>query len=266
METQHCASFLNLCQELRDIIYNYALDADFLDVHLQTQLKERTTRQQHDAWTVHYDKSPPAATFLSLLLTCRQMHHDLESYLCQKARCSSTAKLELKTAWPHMVPQWTSIPRPPAQLTDLHITVKISNLFDPALSMTDQHRILLRPIFEVLQRYVRYGPYMSRQQPLLQPLKIGNVRIALFSAIPLDEMTWVFGNPGERLEMLHAQLKPLLARLARSGMVYGAVESFELSVNDQEPERMPVTANMWNEEDYVFFDHIGFRWTASWSR
>ncbi|KAK1815187.1 hypothetical protein LTR12_010446 [Friedmanniomyces endolithicus] len=240
MATPKTPAFLGLPQELRDCIYDYALQAE----HPKTSssVSNRAYKEvQAGVWTLNFDKQPPCATYLSLLRCNQQLYRELTAYLANDALQSDVAaKLDVRTMYPDMLTAWTRIPRPPTQAAqDLHIAVRMRNLFDPGLYTRQRPTILLQPLFEILRCYSFKGPYFARAQRLRQPLKLRTVRFTLTSAIPLEKLVHVYGSPAAQLEALFRKLGELIARLARSGLLVGAVAAME---------------------DYVFFANAGFRW------
>jgi len=152
-------SLLGLPQELRDGIYEYALNAESGPACSSTTWIDRTVshKQAHCAgWTIHFDRQCPRATYLSLVRCNRQLWREITSLLEYPATPQGTARLTATFA-PHtrsISTEWTCIPRSPSQLQDLFISVNVRNLFDPSLSTPHQHDVLLRPVFEILRRYV----------------------------------------------------------------------------------------------------------------
>lgn len=261
--------FLDLAQELRDTIYTYALDAE-CDIEVpSTVIALFTTHQTQVSrpfkpWNISYPSTPPPATYLSLMKTCRQLHAEIAAFLSQSNRhVSRMADIQIEARYPHALVFPANIPRPPRQLTDLHIKVNLHEYFDsifnlPAASQPD---VLLRPIAQILQRFSRYGPYMSRQTTLSEPLKLRTIRITIDSAIPFDELTYVFGNPKIQLAMIVSYFKTLAARLARSGILTPIAEAIEVEMESGgDLMRNDITYDEWDEGDYVYFKSLGFEW------
>jgi len=84
--------------------------------------------------------------------------------------------------------------------------------------------------------------------------------VVLSSAIPLEDLFWVYGSPAVQLEVLFGKLSGLVARLARSAVLSGAVDHMEVCLEGKETVRVPVTSNVWDEQDYIFFADAGFSW------
>ncbi|TKA64169.1 hypothetical protein B0A55_10715 [Friedmanniomyces simplex] len=121
-----------------------------------------------------------------------------------------------------MTTEWKCIPRPPTTqqaAQDLLICIKMRKLFEPALNTPHQHDVLLRPLFDILRR-------------------LRTVRVELSSSIPLEELVYVYGSPAVQLEVLFGHLKGLVARLARSGLLNGAVAVLEVCLDGQKTDRI----------------------------
>ncbi|KAK4889722.1 hypothetical protein LTR27_011523 [Elasticomyces elasticus] len=254
-------TLLGLPPELRDQILDYALSSELGTKGVPLPEGAAVTKQaQCLAWTINFDRHCPLATYLSLMRCNGQLWREVTAYLLQDSTQTIPAKVTIHTGYPDMVAEWTCIPQPPALVQDLDISVKLRNLFDPALSTPHQHNVLLRPLYEIIRRYIMKGPHFAREPLLRTPLKLRTVRITMSSAIPLEDLIYVYGSPAVQIAVLCGHLKGLLARLARSGIMMGAVEALELGVEGEKMERFPVTMNIWDEQDYVFFNDAGFRW------
>ncbi|EMC96157.1 hypothetical protein BAUCODRAFT_147805 [Baudoinia panamericana UAMH 10762] len=263
MQLASTPAFLTLPKELRDSIYEYALDGN-TQVHVVPTTTERT---QCTAWRLHHSTTPPVATYLSLLRCCRETYREVTALLNRASLPASTTVLQLHAAYPDMQTAFLRIPRPPERLHDLHIDLKLGNMWDPVFNTPGQQEVLMRPLFEILKRYCHYGPHMGRNQPLITPLKLDVVQIVVSSAITLSELDFVFDSPRSRLAMLFGRFKNLLMKLARSGILFDAIHAFEVRLRadlfDGDWHRMPVTSNMWDEQDYVFYHNAGFSWDAN---
>lgn len=76
--------------------------------------------------------------------------------------------------------------------------------------------------------------------------------------MPLAEMDQAYGFPMEQLETLFVGFKALLIRFCRSGLPYESIDFFEVRMDGKKWDRIPVTSNIWDEEDFVFFQYGGF--------
>jgi hypothetical protein len=74
---------------------------------------------------------------------------------------------------------------------------------------------------------------------------------------------YVYGFPAEQLDTLFRDFRGYMAIFARSGLPYGDIDAFELRVEGKEYERIPVTSDIWDEPDYVYFLNGGYRWGDS---
>ena len=79
---------------------------------------------------------------------------------------------------------------------------------------------------------------------------------------PFEEMTYVYGFPAQQLETLFNDFKRVMCRLGRSGILFGSVGKFDLRLEGKEWHRIPVTSNIWDEDDYTFFQIADFKWDA----
>ncbi|KAK5122759.1 hypothetical protein LTR85_003674 [Meristemomyces frigidus] len=257
--------FLSLPQELRDHVYTYALGSDRCSTSGTQDLAPllEVLATPSVLWKIGTTPQAPIATYLSLMFCCHQLLDEMETFLTYSHDPEgSTAKLTLALAYPNATARWSCVPRPPHQLQNLDITLKMSNIFHPATSGPGLHEIFLRPVFEVLKRYIHFGPHLARQSPLPEALKLTNIRITIVPAISFDDMTFVYGNPAQQLAMLAGRMKRMMERLARSGLLFGVVNVLEMRLLDEEWSRMPVTSNVWDEQDYVLFQDLGFRWNV----
>lgn len=249
---------LSLPQELRDGIYEFALNT--ADGHVQ-DLRELPSAStcRSAGWTLHLGDRAPTATFLSLMLCCRQLRVEVGQFLRQ---CQGQAKLQIHASYPDMKTEWSFIQTPPEQLTELDISLKIGNLFDPRLDYLEYEDVLFRPVFDILKRFIHSGPHLARTRPLSQPLELRTVRITIASATPVNEMTYVFASPAATLYMMFGRFNALLGRLARSGLLVGVIGAFEAKMegDEEEWERTAVSSDVWDEEDHVFIKDLGFRW------
>jgi len=77
--------------------------------------------------------------------------------------------------------------------------------------------------------------------------------------VPFEEMGEIYGFPQRQLESLYVEFKGLLRRFARSGLPWGMIDGFEVRFGREDRfEIVPVTSNIWDENDFVFFQYGGF--------
>ena len=258
--------FLTLPQELRDLIFKYALTEDRISLEDGTACHDRRIKQlrtERWEWTVAYASNAPISASVSLMRCNQQLHLEMKEYL-QNGDESSTslAKLTTLMAYPSLVPTWTHIPAPPEKIDMLDILVKVDYMYHPALMSLGPHNAILTTIFEMLKRYIHRGPHLAKPTPLVQPLELKTVRITVAPPVPFEEMTYVYGWLAQQLKGLYDQFKALMRRFGRSGIVFGSIGAFELRLEGQDWERIPVTSFIWDEEDHTFFRHGGFKWDA----
>ncbi|KAK3672907.1 hypothetical protein LTR78_007260 [Recurvomyces mirabilis] len=252
---------LEMCQEVRDTIFKYAIEDELQAPTASTDSNISSVKAQRSGWTLHYDKKPPGPVYMNLMLTNRQLHQEIQTYLAHTSHYCPSAEMILEASRPDLTIQWSRLSCPPEHIHDLTFHVRVSNLFDPALNSTlYQHDVLLRPIYEVLKRFATHGPFVGRAKPLAQPLRLRTVKFVIASAIPLEDMIHVYGSPQTQLDMLHSRLLLLLTRFARSGLLAGIVieKIIVLSDNGKAVE-IEVSHTLWNEADYVFFSNVGFQ-------
>ena len=254
------SKLLEVCQEVRDAIFQQAIEQDVRDSAAPTDLNTSSVQAQQSQWTLHYERTAPAPVYLNIVSTNRQLYQEIHTYMARSIHACPPAEMVLSAAYPQATAAWSRMSCPPEHIRDLILRVKLSNLFDPALSTTTgQHDILLRPIYEVLKRFTTHGSFLAREKPLVQGLKLRTASIVIGSAIPLADMIYVYGSPQAQIDMLHDRLKPLLTRLAGSGVLAGIVDKeLELCNEGTEPVRIPVSAELWNEVEYVHFRSLGF--------
>lgn len=253
------APFLELPRELRDIIFDYAT-GEYEDNDQERRLWYLPFGIDRWDWRVHHQVQPPSAAYLSLALCNRQLNHEIKEYIHRSAKADNDAssKLRICMSYPDITPTWTHIPLPPEQTPNIDILVKIDHMYHPAYMTTGPHNSILFTVFEHLKRYITYGPYLDKPSRLCKDLHIRNVRITIAPPQPFADMTYVYGFPKQQLETLFYEFKLLIIRLSRSGIPYGAIDAFELRMEGGNRERFPVTSNVWDEEDFVFFKDGGF--------
>jgi hypothetical protein len=266
---------LGLPQELRDAIYSYAIlnidtqtsgQANLHDFQSRTS-KALSTRNDRWQWTVHHDTTSPRAlaTYLSLMLTCRQLHGEIIHFLQALHECNlPPTRLLLQISYPHITPTWLSLPLPPSQVNTLHMNIKIDQLYHPSLISRPPSNPILHALTSVLSSYISHGPFFARSAPLSKKLHLDTVRVTISPPRPYEDLTHIYGFPEQQLGMLYADFLDYLRRFARSGVAWGRVGTFEVRLGDgkdgddsagegdEEFERIHVTSEIWDEGDYVF--------------
>lgn len=259
------ASFLGLPQELRDLIFEYAINTETVPTDLGKEERSESTfdiSHRHLLWRVSGTDGAPAATYLNIMRCNRQLRNEIGLFLQHPKPDQATAKLELNLTYSLVTPRWTAIPAPPEQTSVLDINIKLGHMWHPALEGADAHEPILRPVFEILKRYISYGPNFGKPSRLQQPLKLDTVRMTVDSAVPVEDMTYVFDNPTLRLQLLFEQFKMSLTRLAHSGLPPDRLGAVEVRMDGWDWSRIPVFADMWEEQDYLRFKSLGFDWDA----
>ncbi|KAK0874139.1 hypothetical protein LTR87_011692 [Friedmanniomyces endolithicus] len=255
-------ALLGLPQELRDRIYDYALNAEHN--HNTAPPADRGYRQaQVGPWTLNFDTQPPQATYLSLLRCNRQLYQEVTKYLAHNdPQTDITAELDLHAKFPDMTTEWKCVPRCPSQAAqDLHISLNMLNLLDREFKAQDYHTVLLKPLFEIIKYYVFKGPYFARSQPLRQRLKLGTVIITVIAATPVDGVVHRYPGLGGGLELLFRRLQSGVGCLAGSGLLEGTVGALGIHSDGQpNPYRYEVQSHKYQEVNRISLARAGIRW------
>ncbi|KAK0248655.1 hypothetical protein LTR12_010566 [Friedmanniomyces endolithicus] len=244
MAIQSTLALLGLPQELRDRIYDYAINAEH--DHNTAPPADRGHRQaQAGPWTLKFDTQPPQATYLSLLRCNRQLYQEVKKYLAHNdPQTDVTAELDLHAKFPDMTAEWKCVPRCPSQAAqDLHISLNMRNLLDREFKAQDAHTLLLKPLFEILKCYVFKGPYFARSQPLHRSLELGTV------------------HHGDYCDTGRWRLQSGVGCLAGSGLLEGAVGALEIHSDGQpNPYRYEVQSHKYQEVNRTSLARAGIRW------
>ena len=260
--------FLRLPRELRDLILDHALSdedqsPDFELATSDCKTKNLTVASVGGAWNVHYAGTAPTATYLNVMLCNRQLRTEMQDLLqSAQKRKGIPAKLTVLMAYPSLRPTWTYVPQPPSKTNALDILVKIDSMYHPALITRGSDSAMMTAVFETLKRYIHRGPHLARASSLHQPLHLETVRLTLAPPMPFGDLTFFYGNPTQQLESLFNDFRALLSRLGRSGIPFGSIGAFEVRVEGKEWHRIPVTSDIWDEDDHVFFKNGGYEWDA----
>ena len=130
--------FLELPQELRDLIFEYAITEHDQGRKDETRLFDYRTRRlpvSNDRWNwnVHYDNQAPVSTYLSLMLCNSQLRYELREFVQNmQIDQQSSSKITLLMAYPSVTPAWSYIPGPPENISALEILVKVDHMYHPA--------------------------------------------------------------------------------------------------------------------------------------
>jgi len=137
--------------------------------------------------------------------------------------------------------------------------MRVNHIYHPAYITRGSQNCILSALSETLKRFVFRGPYLARPSVLSKPLHVEIVRITMLPHVPFEEMGEVYGFPRRQLESLYAEFRGLLGRFARSGLPWGMIDGFEVRLGDEGGfETIVVTSNIWDENDFVFFQYGGF--------
>jgi hypothetical protein len=173
-----------------------------------------------------------------------------------------TAKLLLIMDYPDLWPARQYVPGLPYQIKVLDIFIKADHMYHPAFMSRGPYNAILTTVYETVKRYIHRGPHLARLSPLHHTLKLDTVRVTLAPPMPFEEMTYVYGFPEQQLEILFDEFKGLMQRLCRSGLMFMDIGAFEIRLVEREYERIPVTSNVWDEEDHIFFQRGGYHWNS----
>ena len=261
------SAFLSLPRELRDSIFEYALTEDdhvavrrpLVSEHQRKPLPVASNDRWD--WSVHYPQQAVSIAYLNLMLCNRQLRHEMCDYLdrARKQGCF-TAKVTLHMGYPSVTPTWTNIPARPSDISTLEILLKIDHMYHPAYISRGMQTATIAAVFEILRRYIHRGPHLARPSALPHPLHLDTVRITIAPPVPFAAMTHIYGFPEQQLETLFNDFRGLLVRLGRSGIPFGYIEAFDVRMEGREWDWIPVTSNIWDEEDFVLFQYAGYKW------
>ena len=229
----------------------------------ERRTKRHPGRNESWEWSIYHATAAPFATYLNLMECNRQLASEIKDFIQRsKDHEPGPAKMEVIMDYPSITTKWTHIPGPPEQTTTLAILVKVDHMYHPVFISQGPHNAILTIVFELLNRYIHRGPHLIRRSALRQPLKLEDVYITLAPPMPFEDMTFVYGFPEQQLESLFNEFQELMRRLGRSGIPFGSVRTFNVRMDGRDWHRMPVTSNVWDEEDYSFFRNAGFLWDA----
>lgn len=262
------SAFLSLPQEIRDLIFEFAIGEDAYDAD-QVRLSSgyRTKRipignNNRWAFECHHPAQAPFPEYLCLMLCNRQLEREIRKFLQRPQEASrAPAKLTMLLEYPNMWLTWTQLPDPPRQTETLDLLVKVSHMYHPAYISQGSQNAILTAVSDTLKRFVYRGPYLSRPSALSHPLHLETVRITVAPPVPFEDMKQTYGFPAQQLETLFTAFKALLQRFCRSGLPFELIDFFEVKMEDDEKfDRIPVTSNIWDEIDFLLFQYGGFNW------
>lgn len=258
--------FLNLPQEIRDLIFEYATSEDAYHEDLvRVSSTYRTKRLSIGnscrwAWQSHRQARAPFPEYLCLMLCNKQLEREIRRFLQRpQDGLRPPARLTMLLEYPDMWLTCTQLPMPPRQIETLEILVKVNHMYHPAYISVDSQNAILTAVSDTLKRFVYRGPHLSRPSNLSTPLHIKTVRINVAPPIPFEDMKQTYGFPTQQLESLFASFKALLQRFCRSGLPFGFIDFFEVKMEDDRKwYRIPVTSFIQDQDDFIFFQYGGY--------
>lgn len=237
LRSSNCA-FLDLCQELRDMIYEHALadDEDEIDhdnyspasdgqydheILLLDSASRGSSDKPDPGWQHHLPTTLPPPTWLTLQRTCRQLRHEVRDFLARRAAKSASQTPEIRAHLtldhPHAWTRITSIP--PLSLLGkggqvLHITLHLRSLYNP--TTLPPSPALGQAIWSLVRRCTTHGPHLSRHSPLHTPLPLAKLKLHLVAPEEAEMRAHPYGNSWMQLWSYWSCLKWSLGVLARS--------------------------------------------------
>lgn len=234
--------FLETCQELRDMIYEYALVDDITDEEEDEAVQDALFGEQHDTrghelllsrWKLQYRPLPRSPTWLSLLRCNRQLAKEVRTFMASKhSQSEAVAKATVYLKYPYCTTQWQTLPRHPADIETLDLLIKVDYMYHPDIQPPSDK--LFAIVFELMKRYTHHGPYLARVSKLGRPLSLENVRLTF--TLPHRNMDYIYGNPRMQLMMLYESLRNVMIRCARSGLIKGAIGGIQMRTEDNPDE------------------------------
>lgn len=222
---------LELCQELRDMIYEYAFAEDHSleeGEARQTLFTEKTdttppTLSADDrgpdphGWHICYPSASAQPTWLALSKCNHQLRAEILDFLARQHHKPNPSPPEARgsihLAYPSCTSTITSLPAPPANCHSLHLTLHLSNLYHAA--MLPPSAALAAAVWSTVQRYTTHGPRLHRTTPLARPLHLDTLKVEL--AGPADrDLVFAYDNPWMQMASHYSCLKWRLGQLARA--------------------------------------------------
>lgn len=266
------ATFLTLPQEIRDLIFEFAIGEDAYNADVVRLASGYRTKRipignsNRWAWECRHASQAPFPEYLCLMLCNRQLEREIREFLNRPQDASRRpAKLVMLLEYPNLWLTWTQLPDPPRQIETLELLIKVSHMYHPAYISRGSQNAILTAVSDTLKRFVYRGPHLSRPSALPKPLHLKTVRITVAPPIAFEDMKQTYGFPAQQLEALFAGFKALLQRFCRSGLPFQLIDAFEVRLEgDEKYDRIPVTSNIWDEIDFIFFQYGGFNCESSY--
>ena len=260
--------FLELPLEVRDLIFEFTIAEDAYDpndIRASSEYRRKRiaiSRSDRWAWEAHHQSQAPFPEYLCLQLCNRQLNREIREFIFRPQRAPAVITMLLE--YPHMWSIFTKLAQPPDVIKCLDIEIKVNHMYHPAYISRGSQSAILSAVSDIVKRFVHRGPHLSRPSPLVRQLHLDTVRITLAPHLPLAALSQVYGFPEQQLETLFTDFKTLLTRFCRSGIPYGLIDFFEVRRERGPWHRLPVTSNIWDEQDFVFFQYGGYN--CKWHR
>lgn len=263
---------LSLPQELRDLIFTYALvetlsrPEHFIAYSrfYQRLSLPASAVQGQDRYQYYCPIEAPKPTWFNLLLACKTTNRDVKNLRLSPSRESTG--LDLSVTSTTATASITSLPSNPSTIEDLRINIHLAHIWDQEIQSSDpaKDNKILRSLFSVLRRYIVYGPHLSRYSPLPTPLRLKNVILDVHPAFTAEEASYFFGNPTQQMGHVCGVLMAWLARLAKSGLLEGKVDRLkwrnEWVTGEAVELQYAVTCDIWDEAEVVMFKDLAYVW------
>lgn len=232
LDAMNRCRLLQLCQELRDLIYEYAFledlepnndndDASKSHPTLRSPLNANDSEEDQYGWLYSYPSPSGPPAWQTLMACNRQLRSEIQDFLSRLHHTTtspSTAHMTVHLDQPLCTAKITPFPtlhlgrREPHTL---HLTLHLHSLYHSSL-LAPSHAIP-HALWRLYQHYTTRGPRLKRPHPLSQPLRVETLRIQL--ATPSDDEVsgaMAYGNPWMQLHSNYSRFKWTLCVFARA--------------------------------------------------
>ncbi|KAF2211753.1 hypothetical protein CERZMDRAFT_98186 [Cercospora zeae-maydis SCOH1-5] len=256
------SSFLALPPELRDLIYQFAVEetlpwpesfterySNILKQHTANSSQETSSIGSTVLLLIHYPSRPPRPTWLSLLQCSRTIHSEIKhlfpltnlkpsSQPVQTPPDHDTAHILLNLTSTTLTCSWLTLRCRPQHLRTLHIKIHLSDLghADLTSGRASCGNRIIHAIYILLRQFFTFGPHFSgKVGSSSAPLRLKTVLISL-AAAPVNQgkadgqvESYFFGDyPEQQMATITGVLTIWLHRLRGSGLLWCLVDEFRL--------------------------------------